>query len=276
MRNEQHVFTQILAFAHAEDNVRAVMQNGSRVNPNTPQDIWQDYDIVFFIRDYMNMPYKKDQNWINQFGELCIKQVNEEEGVIYFLMQFKDGIRIDLCFRDIKDIDLVAKQDSLSKILLDKDNLALVLPPPNDSTYHVRMPTEQEFTELINEAFWIMPYIAKGILRDELPYVKYMFDVVFIGCIRKLLCWYIGSEHNWSINPGSCEKWFKRYLSPSLYTEFVALFPTTSYDEIWTCLLKSGDFIRKIGLVLAERLSFPYNMQDDENVREFLRCRDRA
>jgi aminoglycoside 6-adenylyltransferase len=275
MRNEEQVLKLILDFAQSEERIRAVMLNGSRLNIHAPQDAWQDYDIVFFIRDIQSAPYRAEQDWIKQFGELVIKQVLDPERVyqsgFQFLMQFKSGIRIDLSFRDIIDIELEAKDDSLSRILLDKDNLAPKLPPPNDSKYLITKPSKQEFTELLNEAWWIMPYIAKGLLRDELPYVKYMFDVVLMGCIRKLLCWYIGSEHNWSANSGYCEKWFKSYLPPDIYNEFVALFPTTNYDEIWTCLSKSGDFIRKIGLGLAERLAYPYNKQDDENVREFLR-----
>jgi len=270
MRNEEQVLQQLLDFANAEDRVRAVMLNGSRLNDKAPKDIWQDYDIVFFVKDIDSADYITNQNWIKQFGELVIKQVNEFERGFIVMMQFKDGVRIDLNFHDIKDIEMVAKQDSLSKILLDKDNLAPVLPPPDDSVYHTRKPTEQEFTELLNECWWIMPYIAKGILRDELPYVKYMFDVVLMGCIRKLLCWYIGSEHNWKINPGNCEKWFKRYLTRDIYKEFISLFPSTNYDEIWKSLFQTAIVIRRIGQSLAEKLSYPYPLQDDENVTEYL------
>ena len=250
------------------------MMNGSRLNVNAPKDTWQDYDIVFFVRDIQSAPYRAEQDWIKQFGELAIKQVLDSErgyqSGFQFLMQFKDGIRIDLSIRDTQDIELEAKDDSLSKILLDKDNLAPELPPPNDSKYLVTRPTEQEFVELINEAWWIQPYIAKGILRDELPYVKYMFDVVLMGCIRKLLCWYIGLENNWSVNPGYCEKWLKRYLSAEIYHEFVSLFPSTNYNEIWISLFRTGVFISKTGKNLADKLSYPYLSQDEENVTEFL------
>jgi len=275
MRNSDQVFSQILGFAQAEECVRAVMMNGSGVNPNAPKDIWQDYDIVFFIRDFRDMPYQANQDWIKQFGELCIKQVNEEADVTYFLLQFKDGIRIDLSFRDVVTIKDIARQDSLSKILLDKDALAPALPPPNDSAYHVQKPTEQEFADLINEAFWIMPYITKGIHRDELPYAKYMFDVVLLGCIRKLLCWYIGAEHNWSVNPGAYEKWFKRYLPIDIYNEFTALFPATDYKEMQNSLIQAGEFIRKIGITLANQLCYYYPIQDDEGVMEFITRKDR-
>jgi aminoglycoside 6-adenylyltransferase len=257
MRTENQVFSQILDFAKAEESVRAVMLNGSRLNQNSPRDRWQDYDIVFLIRDLANSKYKAEQGWIQQFGELVIMQVNSEECGYQFLMQFKD-------------IDLEVHDDSLSKMLLDKDNLVPELPEPNDSKYHTAKPTAQEFAELLNEAWWIQPYIAKGILRDELPYAKYAFDVVLLGCIRQLLCWYIGSENNWSVNPGYNEKWLKRFLPKEIYDEFVSLFPSTNYVEMWDSLFRTGDFIHKIGIHLTEKLTYFYPLQDDTNVREYL------
>ena len=107
---------QILDFANSEDRVRAVMLNGSRVNPNAPKDIMQDYDIVFFITDIEDLSYKIDQSWISAFGELVIMQQNDfEDGAYIFLMQFKDGIRIDLSFQDIRRIEESVREDTLSK-----------------------------------------------------------------------------------------------------------------------------------------------------------------
>ena len=34
------------------------MLNGSRVNPNVPKDIMQDYDIAFFITDIEDLVIK--------------------------------------------------------------------------------------------------------------------------------------------------------------------------------------------------------------------------
>jgi aminoglycoside 6-adenylyltransferase len=273
MRTEDQVFSQILDFAQSEERVRAVMLNGSRLNSNAPKDKWQDYDVVFFIQDLANAKYKTQQDWISQFGELVIMQVNDADCGYQFLMQFKDGVRIDLSFRKTQDINLEVHDDSLSKILLDKDNLCPELPEPNDSKYHTPKPSEKEFAELINEALWIQPYVAKGLLRHELPYVKYMYDVVLLGRVRQLLCWYIGSNYHWSVNPGYQEKWLKRFLSFDIYEEFVSLFPTTEYEEIWESLSRTGSFIRKIGQEVAKRLAYAYPIQDDENVREYVQKR---
>lgn len=270
MRSEEQVFKQILDFAREEERVRAVMLNGSRLNPNAPVDIMQDYDLVFFITDSKNDSYKKERDWIKQFGDLVMLQQNDFKDGYIFLMQFKDGVRIDLRFSDIKNIEETVQEDSLTEILLDKDNLVGEVPLPDDSSNYVKKPTEKEFDKLLNNSWWIQTYVAKGIWRDELPYAKYMYDVILIDCIRKLLSWQIGLEYDWQVNVGKCGKWLKCYLPEELYNEFVDLYPSTDYQEIWQSLFRAGKLIHRIGVKLAEELAYNYPLQDDNNVTEYL------
>ena len=116
-----------------------------------------------------------------------LQQNDFEDGSYIFLMQFKDGVRIDLRFMDAFKVEEIAKEDSLSKIILDKDNITPVLPLPDDSSYYVKKPKPKEFDSVMNNAWWIQTYVAKGIWRDELPLAKYKFDVIMINCIHKLL-----------------------------------------------------------------------------------------
>lgn len=51
MRSEQEMMTMILDTARADERIRAVGMNGSRTNPDAPRDIFQDYDIVYFVTD---------------------------------------------------------------------------------------------------------------------------------------------------------------------------------------------------------------------------------
>jgi aminoglycoside 6-adenylyltransferase len=272
MRKENEVMKQILDFANSEDRVRAVMLNGSRVNLNAPKDIMQDYDIVFFITDVEDLSYKIDQSWINIFGELVIMQQNDfEDGSYIFLMQFKDGVRIDLSFKDVKKIKEIVREDTLSKILLNKDDIELKIPASNDTGYYVLKPSKKEFDELLNEAWWIQTYVAKGIWRDELPLAKDMFDVILMDCIRTLLSWYIGEKHEWNINVGKCGKWFKKYLSDEMYNDFISIYPTIDYDKMWESLFRAGKFIGKIGNLLAESLEYSYPTKDDINVTEYIK-----
>jgi len=45
MRNEKEMLDLILNIAENDDNIRAVIMNGSRVNPHAKKDPFQDFDI---------------------------------------------------------------------------------------------------------------------------------------------------------------------------------------------------------------------------------------
>jgi aminoglycoside 6-adenylyltransferase len=51
MRSEKEMLDLILTYARQNEDVRAVIMNGSRVNPNAKKDPFQDYDIVYLVKD---------------------------------------------------------------------------------------------------------------------------------------------------------------------------------------------------------------------------------
>ena len=51
MRSEQEMYELIIGTARADERIRAVYMNGSRTDKNAPKDIFQDYDIVYAVRE---------------------------------------------------------------------------------------------------------------------------------------------------------------------------------------------------------------------------------
>lgn len=72
MRSDAEMLDLILNVARNDEGIRAVTMNGSRVNPHARRDPFQDFDIVYFVRDVE--PYKRNRAFISQFGELMILQ----------------------------------------------------------------------------------------------------------------------------------------------------------------------------------------------------------
>ncbi len=42
----------IINTAKEDERIRAVIMNGSRVNPNVKRDCFQDYDIIYVVKIY--------------------------------------------------------------------------------------------------------------------------------------------------------------------------------------------------------------------------------
>ena len=58
MRNEEVMMELILKRAVEDETIRLVEMNGSRINPTTKRDPFQDYDIVYYVEDME--PFLKD------------------------------------------------------------------------------------------------------------------------------------------------------------------------------------------------------------------------
>ncbi|WP_425448526.1 aminoglycoside 6-adenylyltransferase [Dethiothermospora halolimnae] len=276
MRSEKEMFDLILNVAKKDSRILAVVMNGSRVNPNVPKDIFQDYDIVYVVKDVKD--FLEDRSWIINFGELMIMQTPDEMGDSYnnhderfcFLMQFIDGNRIDLTFYSVEKTEDL-KQDSLSKILLDKEGILGTFPPPSEKDYLPKPPTKKEFQDCCNEFWWVNPYIAKGIWREELSYAKFMFDGPVRKMFMKMLTWYIGIETDFKKSPGKLGKYFKNYLKPKEWNEFILTYSDGNYENMWESLFAMNKLFRETATKVGKHFGYDYPCGDDKRVTAHLK-----
>ncbi len=171
-----------MGFVGMHDDIRAVVMNGSRANPLAHKDPFQDYDIACYVRDVE--PFRRNPEIPRHFGEILILQTPEDildpapanEGSYSYLMLFMDGNRIDLSFHPLDSVSDI-REDSLSVVLLDKDQLIGVLPPSGDGSYYPGKPTAKAFDDCCNEFWWLNSYVAKGLWRGELTYAREHLDI---------------------------------------------------------------------------------------------------
>jgi aminoglycoside 6-adenylyltransferase len=271
MRNEGQVLNQILDFARNDENIRAVVMNGSRVNPNIQYDIFCDYDVICFVQD-LEM-YVCDKSWIPYFGEMMIMQFNrneeQPEKQFVYLMQFADGVRIDLSFAKMNMIH-PSLEDSLTLVLLDKDQCIPPVPFPNESSYITKKPSQTEYDLIVNEFWWVSTYVAKGFWRKEPVYAKYMFEVIVRDCLIKMVDWYIAMQHDWQINVGKVGKNFEKLLPVDLWQELLSTYAGIEEVEVWQALIAAGKLMRKMSIPVAENLGYTYHYQEDERVTVYL------
>jgi aminoglycoside 6-adenylyltransferase len=271
MRSEHEVFQQLLNYAQDNEMVRAVWLNGSRANPNAPKDIFCDYDVVYAVTE--PKLFLNDRSWIRNFGELIILQQNDvsEQGTetYIFLMLFSDGVRIDLCFFPVQHLEN-ALNDSLTVVLLDKDQRIGQLPPPSELDYFIQKPTRREFDEVTNEFWWCSTNVAKGIWRKELCYANYMNEIVR-DCLLKMVTWYIGVKNKWAVNTGAYGKWYQKYLPADLWESLVKTYANENYEKMWEALSEAGKLTRRIGIEIGAALGYEYPLEDDRRVTDYLK-----
>jgi aminoglycoside 6-adenylyltransferase len=189
----------------------------------------------------------------------------DEDGGYGYLMQFTDGNRIDLGICPLAQIH-EAVQDSLSVLLLDKDGIIGSLPPASERDYLPKPPTARAFADCCNEFWWVCPYVAKGLWRQELPYARYMLDQVVRPQLVKMLVWHIGMQTGFQVNPGKFGKYFQKYLDPGPWDLLLATYPDAGYENTWAALDSMSSLFRKIAIPVAQHFGFAYPQGDDDRV----------
>jgi aminoglycoside 6-adenylyltransferase len=275
MRTEKQMLELILETARYDERIRAVIMNGSRTNLNAPRDIFQDFDIVYVVTGVAS--FRQDQEWIKRFGEMMILQLPDDmqdpppsdDGSFAYLMQFMDGNRIDLTLFPLAKLGQMEK-DSLSLLLLDKDGIIEPFPPATEEDYLPKPPTAKAFADCCNEFWWVSPYVAKGLWRQEILYARYMLDEVVREQLMKMLTWHIGVKTDFKISPGKMGKYFQKYLEPELWQMLLKTFADADYERTWDAFLMMCSLFRKVAVPIAEHFGFEYPADDDRRVSAHL------
>lgn len=265
MRSEQEMFDLILRIARDDERVRAVFMNGSRANPKAPKDIFQDYDIVYVVRETAS--FIKDKEWYRIFGDILIIQLPGEldrisgkkvdfERCYTYLMQFRDGTRIDLRI-GTEDFALEeCRKDTLTVPLLDKDHILPELPPSNDSGYWVKEPTQELFYRCCNEFWWLSLYVAKGLCRHEILYAMEHLNCYMRGELITMLSWKVGIDTDFSVSIGKCGKYLDRYLSQEEWERLLDTFPEGTVESVWEALFEMCSLFLDTSSLISEIQGF--------------------
>ena len=265
----------IIGYAQQDERIRAVFMNGSRVNVNAPRDEYQDFDIVYVVR--RTDEFRENPNWIDLFGERIMMQMPESQqllppdsdGHITYLMLFSDGNRIDLSLYTVEQAQRIAGEDSLTVLLLDKDDIFSKIKPASDQSYWISKPTEQQYADCCNEFWWILQNVSKGICRDELPYAKRMLELNR-DMLDQMLAWWLGCHHDFQISCGKFGKYFKRYLPDSYWQLYTQTYADSRYECIWVSLFAGCELFRLTARYVASHMQFEYNEEDDERMFAYL------
>jgi aminoglycoside 6-adenylyltransferase len=275
MRSEREMLDLILGTAQEDKRIRAVILNGSRANPNAQRDIFQDYDIVYVVAEMG--PFVHNLEWIQRFGEIMVMQLPDEmapdQGSLRagyaYLMQFMDGNRIDLTIYPLAQLGEM-ERDSLSVLLLDKDGVVKPYPEPNENDYLPHPPTASQFFECCNEFWWVSPYVAKALWRDEIVYAKELMEQVLRKELMKCLVWYVGSKTGFVVSTGKAGKHFHRHLEPTQWEMLMRTYADADRERTWDALLVMGKLFRAVAVTVAATFQHEYPYGDDERVTAHL------
>ncbi len=271
-RSETEMLDLIIQTAKEDERILAVMMSGSRADVHAVKDIYQDYDIVYYVKDVA--PFWDNTAWLEEkFGKIAVMQTPEtstlmppeNNGTFVFLTIFEDGNRIDLTIATKPDIP----EGEPAVVLLDKVGMLSGI-HPRDDYWFVKPPTEKLFSDCCNEFWWCLNNAAKGMARGELVYVMEMYNNVR-DMLNQMTDWYIGMTHDFKVSAGKMGKNYKRYLPEDLYEQYAATYSDSDPVHIREAVYMGCELFRRMAKSVAERFGFVYNVSEDENMTAYMR-----
>lgn len=277
MRNSTEIYSLLEKITWQDNRILALYMNGSRVNPNVMQDDFQDYDVVFVVTETFS--FINDKQWINNFGNPLYFQLpdenpnfpNDKENFYGYLVQFEDGVRLDIHIETLQHALENIKKDSLCKILIDKNNYLPKIPESSDKDYWVKKPTQEQFLACCNEFWWCTNNLAKGLARKEILYVQDMANFVVRKELEKMLSWKVGIKTDFKVSVGKSAKYISKYLENDIYENYLKTFFTCDIEAAWKSIFLMCDLFEKISEEVATCFKFDHNSKEARNAREFLK-----
>ncbi len=276
MRTEKEMTDLILTTAREDERIRAVYMNGSRTNPNAPKDIFQDYDIVYVVKETGS--FIRDKAWIERFGDILFMQYPDEspdypsdkENSYGWLMIFTDGNRLDLTVKTIAHARENVLEDSLCIILLDKDGILPEIPESSDASHRVKRPSQAQFAATCNEFWWCLNNIAKGLWRKEVTYAQDMLNFVVRKQLETVLSWKIGVLTGYTVAVGKSGKYMHRWLTEEEWQAYLDTYCGADVDAMWKSVETMCRLFCDTSEWVAGQSGFEYNKCEADNCLLFL------
>ena len=263
MRSAETIYQLILDCARKDPRVRLVLLSGSRANPDAQRDDLQDFDVAWFVTNLNS--FRGSEAWLESFGSRLMMQKPAEMGdnppdnpELVYLMLFEDGNRIDLSLHPLESLEAYASGEGLWRVLLDKDQCATGLPKPSAARFAIEPPSAKAFADCCNEFWWVSPYVAKGLLRQEQLYAVWHMEAVIHEELLRMLGWLVGVRDGFPVCLGKHNKYLQARLEPSEWRLLMRTCRLSAPRSCWQALFAAQKLFRRASLEVSAYFGYPY------------------
>ena len=264
MRTETEMLDLILQTAKILQ-VKAVAMSGSRTNPKTPKDEFQDYDVVYVVENLDELI--TDLSWLDRFGKRIIEQEVTLGHRRLYLILFEDGNRIDLALCPKDRIKEWVDSEAGFTVLEDPNGLFEPY-SPIPQRFWTNPASAIDFENACNEFWWVSAYVVKGICRNQ---IIYAIDHLYGICQQeflKILAWQVASARG-KVDVGKNYKYLFQYLPAEKEKEFTALLDFSDQKSLTKSLLDTMDFFHKEAQAFSLKTGFHYDKATAEKMIEY-------
>lgn len=139
-----------------------------------------------------------------------------------------------------------------------------------DEQYWVKKPTKEQYLACCNEFWWCSNNIAKGLWREEIPYVQDMTNFIVRKELEKMLSWKVGILEHFRVSVGKSAKYMYRWLPKEDYDRYLSTYFGGNISEAWKAIHIMTALFEETAIWVAEHLEYSYNENEGNAAKEFL------
>jgi len=254
-----------VAWAQANDDIRAAFIVGSQARTDHPADAWADLDIIMFARNVER--YQNSTGWIEALAPVWLTIAGRTvAGDPERLVLFEGGLQVDFVFNcsDIlQQVPQMLASDHIpdtirrgTRVLIDKENVLAHLPAPSRPTAQ-QPPNAEAYREALENFWFSAVYCAKQLRRGEL----WMFQNGSGGMLWRLLQmveWHARAVHGWDYDTWHGGKFIAEWAGADVYADLRKVFAHLDKDDGWQALQARLDLFNRLAQEVAERSELDY------------------
>lgn len=265
----------IVNWAAKEKAIRALILCGSHARTVRPADEWADLDFEIFVTEAR--PFRSDVGWIEDFGPVWTHLELKDGAADVFLILYEGPRKVDFHVFPTAALEKAVADQTLHsayvrgyEIVLDKDGLAVQLPPPlAEPPTHAR-PAPADFSFQVR-AFWYgAVYVAWQIRRRNLWVVKFR-DWTMKEHLLRMIEWHTQAANNWRVDTWNDGHFLTDWASPEVVDSLHNVFGRFDAGDSWKALLATMELFGRLARQTATRLDVPYPDSLERKVAAYVR-----
>lgn len=270
-----------VSWAQSVEDIRAAFIVGSRARADHPADEWSDMDIIFFTSEQNY--YLNNNEWLNNFGDICTSFVAlTEGGDPECLTLFDGGWQVDFVIHTLDEFIHLVKNRIIPnnfyrgvKVLIDKDHVAYNIMPRGNKAPQGNPLSESRFLQSINMFWFIALYTAKQILRNEL-WVEKVRDSNLKKLLLQMIEW-----HEKTINGIEYDTWHEgrficEWASKETQAELQNSFGQFNRTDSWKALIATINLFKRLSHDISEKKNFSYPYDLEKSVYDWINQKNKS
>jgi aminoglycoside 6-adenylyltransferase len=255
-------------WAVGRDDLRAAFVLGSRARRDRPADEWSDLDLLLLTTD----PglFLDQADWLTALGMPWLTFVEGQavgEGRERRVL-FAGGLDVDFAPFPVETVRAFAARGwppEIATILrrgvspvLDKDGLAALFATVPATTPVQPMPSEHEFTELLNDLWYHVVWTTKKLRRGELWTALACLDGYLQWHLLELIRWHARATHGADYEIWHAGRFIESWADPRAAAGLREVFARYEAQDAARALLALLALTHTVGTETAARLGYVY------------------